>query len=170
MKVGSLSLGMRSFVAGALLFFAPIVYVAVSVAIENALAGRTEVRERECASAIAQGLERGTPLVAIAKDRCDPFRLRVAIVDAAGVEPVSDTLVRSGLSDRIGDLLYGGERVPYLSQLEDAASGAEEPAEVQGARTHGESLTCRLAPEANLRICAFARLVEGDGAARIVDV
>ncbi len=170
MKTGSLSLGMRSFVAGALLFFAPIVYVAVSVTIENALARRTEVRERECAGAVAQGLERGASLVAIAKDRCDPFRLRVAIVDAAGVEPVSDTLLRSGVNDRIGDLLYGDERVPYLSKLETTASGAEEPAEVEDARAHGESLVCTLAPEANLRICAFARVVELDGVARIVDV
>jgi signal transduction histidine kinase len=170
LKRGSLSLGMRAFVAGALLFIAPLAYVGVSMTIETELAARTETRERQCAAAIVVGVEQGAQLEDIAAKRCDPYRFRVEVVDASGERTVSDALERSGPNDRIGDVLYGKERVEYLARMVANSPPPEERAEVIGARADGESLVCSLVPEANLRICALARRVDlGDGA-RVVDV
>jgi signal transduction histidine kinase len=141
--------------AGVLLFLAPLGFVLGSALVENAFAGRTELRMAQCGDAVALAGAEPRALQAAVETHCKPFDLLVRSVTSDGLRVVSDELVGAGTIDRLGDVLYGDERIAYLAELDRTGSLDERP-EVRSAALLGRSSACELVSEANLRVCALA--------------
>lgn len=143
-------------VAGSLLFLSPLAFVALSAAIEGALARGTEIRIERCARAVGQAFSSEQSLESAAESSCRGAHLRVRVLEGDRVREVADHFVSSSVDDLIGDLFYGPERRELLASLESSLPPVATRPETVFAMEQGDALMCDLLPDGNLRICSMA--------------
>ena len=152
------SLGTQVLVAGALLFVAPLAFVAAAAGLERVWARVAELRVETCADAVSEAWRAERALDADVA-RCARDHLRVRLIEGEPPVPreLVDALVSESSGELVGDLLYGPERRAALASWpEDVPASA--------------ALACEDVPAASVRVCSTARALERGAERAVVHV